>query len=387
MRVKLENVLSLWRATTALICLLLAAVCCAAQSSDLNYPTPVVTNEIEGRIAPRDLGDPRLTSYFYTFNGTQGDIIINIESLNLDGAVDLFLAPALRPLTQFTLIATGSALNVSKSVFLRKEETIVLRVQARTPNDTDGTYRIRLGGAFQPAPNIAAEPPQPEAAAANKPDERPTAKGVHRVNAVGARIEEPEPVAPAAATGEETRAEESPQRAPARTARTPTPRTGTTRRTRTPTRTGTARSSKPAPGRKTETSPTEPTQTVGGEPAPTESPEPAPAKTEPTRTPRTRTGRTTRNTRGGETARRTREPAKQPAEGTPTETGGANEPPAPTIVATRLVIELRDGAPVEHEMGTVSRVTVVSGLIVVILKNGHVERYPLTNVLRMAIEP
>lgn len=384
MRVKLENVLSLRRSAAALTWLLLAAVCCVAQSSDLNYPTPVVANEIEGRVAPRDLGDPRLTSHFYTFNGTQGDITINIESLNLDGAVDLFLSPALRPLTQFTLIATGSALNVSKSVFLRKEESIVLRVQARTPNDTDGTYRIRLGGTFQPATNVAAEPPQPEAVAANKPVARPTAKGVHRVNAVGARIEEPEPVeaAPAAATEEEKRAEESHKREPARTARTPTPRTGTTRRTRTPTRTDTARSGKPAPARKTETRTTEPEQPAG-----TETPEPAPAKAEPARTPRTRAGRTTRNTRGGETARRTREPAKQPTEGTPAETSGANEPPAPTIVATRLVIEVRDGARVEHEMSTVNRVTVVGGLIVVILKNGHIERYPLTNVLRMAIEP
>src|ERR1041384_2749069 len=75
----------------------------AAQSSDLNAPTPVGANEIEGRIAPRDLGDPRLTSHFYTFNGTQGDVVLTIESNNLDGAVDLFLANGLRPLMQITL--------------------------------------------------------------------------------------------------------------------------------------------------------------------------------------------------------------------------------------------------------------------------------------------
>ncbi len=38
-------------------------------------------------------------------------------------------------------------------------------------------------------------------------------------------------------------------------------------------------------------------------------------------------------------------------------------------------------------MDSVNRVTVVNQLIVVTLKNGRTERYPLTNVLRMAIEP
>ena len=140
----------------------------AAQSPDLNLPTPVGTNEIEGRIVPRDLGDSRLTSHFYTFNGTQGDLVLTIESNNLDGAIDLFLTNGLRPLTQITLYGGIGALNVTKSVFLRKEEALVLRVQARTPNDTDGTYRIRLGGTFQPVANVAANTPaQTENAAAN----------------------------------------------------------------------------------------------------------------------------------------------------------------------------------------------------------------------------
>src|SRR5207237_5625563 len=130
----------------------------------------------------------------------------------------------------------------------------ILRVQARTPNDTDGTYRIRFGGTFQPATDVAAAPSQPDATAANKSAERPAAKGVHRVNAVGARIEEPEPVAPApaVATEEEKRAEESPTHEPARTPRASTNRRGTTRRTRTPTRTDTARTRSPAPAPKTE---------------------------------------------------------------------------------------------------------------------------------------
>ncbi len=378
MRVKLEKVLSLWRPLAALACLLLAMVGGAAQSSDLNYPTPLYTNEIEGRIAPRDLGDPRLTSHFYTFNGTQGDIVITVESRNLDGAVDLFLTQGLRPLTQITLFSSGSALDVTKSVFLRAEEAIILRVQARTPNDADGSYRIRLSGTFQPSTLVAATPPQPEETPADKLAARPAGRGTHRVNSVGARIEEPEPAAPEV-TGEEEKRAEAPARAP--TTPTRTPRRGTSRRTRT----DTARTR--TPERKTEPSTKEPEPPAGEETVRTEPAEPTPTKAEPARTPRTTTGRTARNTRGRNTARRTREPAKEPAAGTPPETADANAPPAPTVVATRLIIEVRDGPRVEHEMSAVSRVTVVGGLIVVILKNGRIERYPLTSVLRMAIEP
>jgi phage terminase small subunit len=38
-------------------------------------------------------------------------------------------------------------------------------------------------------------------------------------------------------------------------------------------------------------------------------------------------------------------------------------------------------------MSTVRRVTVENGLIVVTTKDGKVERQPMTNVVRMAIEP
>src|SRR2546423_1684799 len=168
MRKRLKVELGLRCGVVALALLLFASVFIAAQSSDLNLPTPVGASEINGRIAPRDLGDARLTSHFYTFNGTQGDLIITIESNNIDGAIDLFLATGLRPLAQVTLFATGNALNATKSVFLRKEETLILRAQARTPNDADGTYRIRLGGTFQPAPNyVASEQTQTESAATN----------------------------------------------------------------------------------------------------------------------------------------------------------------------------------------------------------------------------
>ncbi|PYS94072.1 MAG: hypothetical protein DMF64_01865 [Acidobacteria bacterium] len=360
----------------------------AAQSPDLNLPTPVGTNEIEGRIVPRDLGDSRLTSHFYTFNGTQGDLVLTIESNNLDGAIDLFLTNGLRPLTQITLYGGIGALNVTKSVFLRKEEALVLRVQARTPNDTDGTYRIRLGGTFQPVANVAANTPaQTENAAANRPPARSSGRNLHRVNAVGARIEEPEPKAE---TNEKEAKTETPASDSSTTPRATTTRTRPTRRGRPAARTTTARKPTPAPveSNKTETTKTETAETS----APTESTStptetataaPTPAKPAPTRNTRTARRRNARTPRTGQTAQRTNEPAN---ETTPAPANGGAVA-APQIGATRLVIEIKDGTKVEHDMNEVGRVTVVNQLIVVVLKNGRIERYPLTNVLRMAIEP
>ncbi len=380
MRRSLEDKLSWRHCTGALAVLLFASVWGAAQSSALDFPTPVTSNEINARIAPRDLGDARLTSHFYTFDGTQGDLAVTIESLNLDGAVDLFLTNGLRPLTQITLFAGGGALNVTKTVFLRKDETLVLRVQARTPNDTDGTYKIHLAGTFVAAANVGDAPTQPDTTAANSSPAKPTGRGVHRVNSVGARIDELETEAAENAA----KKTEAPPGATPTTARAPASKRGQTRRNRPAARTETARRPAPAPERKPEGAetgePTKPAEVGTGRNEPVE---PTPSKPETARITRTKTGRTTRNPRAKETAKRTVEPAKA----TPPAPEATKDAPAPQIGATRLIIEVKDGAKIEHEMSSVSRVTVVGGLIVVVLKNGRIERYPLTNVLRMAIEP
>src|SRR5215213_5562044 len=77
----------------------------SAQSTDQEYPTPIRAGEISGTITPRDLGDPRLTRYFYLFTGTPGDLIVTVESENLEGGVDVFTAGALRPLANISLYA------------------------------------------------------------------------------------------------------------------------------------------------------------------------------------------------------------------------------------------------------------------------------------------
>ena len=137
--------------------LLLVVASVSAQSIDPNAPSPVRGNTITGRIAARDLGDARLTDHYYAFTGTPGDLLITINSTNLNGDVDVFTAGTLRPLLKLTLYAESSS-PVTKGIYLRKREDLILRVEARSPNDDEGTYRLYFGGSFEPivgGPDIA----------------------------------------------------------------------------------------------------------------------------------------------------------------------------------------------------------------------------------------
>jgi hypothetical protein len=307
----------------ALALLSLLSLRVAAQSTEPEFPSPIRSNEITGTITPRDVGDSRLTRYFYSFTGTPGDLIVTVEGRNLDGDVDVFTAGTLRPLAKVSVYAGASASGGSQTIYLKTRESLILRVEARTPNDNDGSFRIRFTGTFEP---ISADVPDPEVVA---PTISSTGTG-RRVTATGARIAEPEPT-PTAKT--ETPANVTPNtetskpvETPATTAETPKPVT-------------TARIRRPG------------------------------------------TPRTTR-TRPGTTARRTT---------TPTNPAPANTSPAPTNVepasGPRLIIETRDGMKVERYMTTVRRVTVEYGQLIVVMKDGKVERQPMSNVLRMAIEP
>jgi hypothetical protein len=298
----------------------------AAQSTDAEFPWPIRSNEISGTITPRDLGDPRLTRYFYSLTGTPGDLIITVESRNLEGDVDVFTAGTLRPLAKVSLYAGNTSSGGSKTIYLKTRESLVLRIEARTPNDNDGSFRVRFDGSFEP---ISSDVPDPEVVI---PTVSSTGKG-RRVTATGARIEEPLPPPTAA----ETKPETTP---------TTTPPAGTPAETPAA---STAEASKPEP------------------------PKPRP--------PRVRRPGTPRNTRPRtSTTVRRRTPA-------PAETAPAAQPTEPVAAGPRLIIEMRDGMKVERYMTTVRRVTVENGLLVVISKDGHVERQPMSNVLRMAIEP
>jgi hypothetical protein len=321
-----------------------ASVCLLwAQSTNRELPTPVFSNEINGTIAALDLGDSRSTRHYYAFEATPGDLMVTVNTRNLNGDVDVFTAVTFRPLTKITIYAGTIPPEVTKSLYFRTRQIVILRVEARSPNDEPGTYRITLGGTFQPF--SGGIPVAENAATETEPNKRDD-KNVQRLSSVGATIprppgevavEEPKP----AETAVVKPAEEKPV-TPTPSARRNTPRTPPRRnsRGRTPPRT---------------------TRTT-------------PQKTETTKT---------------ETEQPKAEEEKPPAEEErKTEEKPATEkPPQETPPGARLIIEQTDGTRIERPMSTVRRVIVEANGIVIILKTGRTERIPMASVARMAIEP
>jgi hypothetical protein len=326
--------------------LLWLATGAAAQSTDMEFPTPVRSNEISGTISPRDVGDPRLTRYFYSLTGTNGDLNITVESRNLNGDVDLFTAGTLRPLVKLSMYAGGTASSSSKSIYFKREESLILRIEARSPNDDEGSFRIRFDGAFAPIVGEVREP-EPIAAA---PQPSATGRKTKRVTATGARIDEPV----------------------VETATTPTESSTTAPTAKPDAATNAANPESPQPA------------TANIEPAPR--PTGRGARARRPRTPRT-SQRTARTRPAPKTPDREQPPTQPEAPAAATINTTSPATPEPSISGPRLIIETKDGLRFERYMTNVRRVTVENGQIVVVLKTGRVERQPLTNVLKMSIEP
>jgi hypothetical protein len=319
-----------------------------AQSVDVATPTPISANDLSGSIAARDIGDSRLTHHYYAFSGNPGDVLITVQSKNLNGDVDVFTAGTLRPLLKFTLYAESTS-PITKGIFLRRHEDLILRVQARSPNDDEGIYQIRFGGSFEPiAAPLVAEAEKPESTIELSTG---SAKKGRRVTSAGARINEPAPppeevavVPPAPTPSPEATPAESTEPAPVRA---------------TPNRRGRGRAAArrtPAP-RPELTTPNKETK-----PAEVKEPEKVAGEPEPAR-PARRSGK-----------RGVRTPAITPV-----------EPEPPT--GPRLVLELLDGTRSERFMSTIRRVTIENNQIVVTGKDGKIARTRMSEVLRMTIEP
>ena len=345
-----------WSLALVLITCLVAPMS-RGQSIDISFPSPVRTNEVAGTIAARDLGDPRLTDHFYAFTGIPGDVLITVQGKNLNGDVDVFTAGNLRPLLKFTFYAESSS-PVTKSIYLRKRQDLVLRVEARTPNDDEGTYQIRFGGSFEPIIGealIAGTEPKAEEPAPSRVTTR--RNNGRRVSSVGARINEPPP------PPEEVVATPTPQPSPANlpvATATPERTVEAEKPAPTPRRRGRAPSSRrrsPSPLTK-QAEEDKAVSNTESKVAVTSEPEAKPAPTA------RRKGR-----RGASTSA-----AESPVEPEP-QTG------------PRLIIEMQDGTRVERFMSTIRRVTVENNQIVVVGKEGKIERIRMAEVIRMAIEP
>lgn len=329
---------------------LICANVARGQSGDPAAPAPLASNSADGRVEPLDIGDSRLTRHYYVFSAGPGDLIVNVESVNLNGDVDLFAANGLRPLVKVSVFAgsfSGGADKISKSIFLRRQESIVLRVEGRAAGDEAARYRISFEGPFVAA---AAAPATNDEKPASTVAEAPRT-GTRRVNSVGARIEEPtpppntateRPVAAAPARDEKAATVETPAPpiAPPRAATAP-------RRTTAPRPRASRRRAPPAADTTSSSAP----ERVTTKPA-AKADEPPPAATAP-----------------------------------PKPVISTAKPPVPAAaVGVRLVVELRDGERLERQMSEVRRVTVERGVLIVVGGDGRTERRPMSQVLRMAIE-
>ena len=317
-----------------------------AQSSDQGLPTAVLANEINGRIAALDLGDARLTRHFYAFEGTPGDLLITIDSKNLNGDMDIFTAVTFRPLMKTTLYANSRAGEVTKGIYLRTHQILILRVEARTPNDDEGTYHIRFGGSFAP---FSSGIPVAENAEPQEDSTRPD-RGGKRLSSVGATIAQP-------------------------VVETPPP----TVETKPP-----AETEKPATDTAAAKKPARPTRPAGRNSRGRARPAPKPA------TPDTKTAKTSgEKTEGAKPEAAKKEAGEEKPETAISEKTEAAKPSTQELPqpGAHLIIESKDGTKIDRPMSTVRRVVVEGGMIVVVLKTGKIERIPMSTVTRMAIEP
>lgn len=372
-----------------------------AQSTSQNFPTPVTTNEISGSIKARDIGDSRLTTYFYTFSGDQGDLFINIVTRNFTGDLDVFTAAGLRPITKIVIYANDSENETGRAVYFRKTEKLLLRIQGRSPNDDPASFRIKFAGSFVAANESdgLSEPELPKITTAN-------GSGI-RVNSVGTILPAPpkpvivktEPVEPVetSVSGDQVKAEsvstgEQPKAETVPAAEQPKPEVVPT-----------------VEDSKTEAeNPKKSVELVVTDNLPKN--EETIAVT-PARVRRAlRRGRTPRKLSAPKPTRDDINVETKAAENLPayavTETRSVDSPPvkkAPSkrgskkpkkktetvpdpLASIRLVVAFKDGKILEKQMNEVFKFSVDKGILTVMLKDGSISRYPIVEVAKVTIE-
>lgn len=352
-----DRVRWLIRVSAAAVFVSLLSLSAAGQSTDQQYPTPVRTNDISGTIRARDIGDSRLTSYYYTFEGGQGDIFINVQTRSFTGDIDVYVLNGLQPLTKIVIYADLPETETGRVIYLRKPERLLLRIQGRTPGDDDASFRIKFAGSF--AASTLDDSLRPEL-----PKIDPNTTGEVRVNSVGTIIPSPPkpiptPVAEADRTKEteaakEKAAEDVPPGDEKVSVETPEKE---------------VRSVTPDAPVRQEVVITDPIIESKAKAAP------PPAKTARERT------RRSRATPPKRTATRTDRPMK-PAEKAAAEKAEEPDP----LAGVRLVISFKDGGVIERPMNEILRFSVERAILTVISKNGTIGRYKMTDVAKVSIE-
>jgi hypothetical protein len=350
----------------ALLVVLLATASYFGQSTNQDFPTPVTSNEIAGTIKPRDIGDARLTAYYYQFDADQGDLFLNLVTKNFTGDIDVFTQNALRPLTKIVVYADFAESETGRVLYFRKPEKLILRIQGRPPGDDAATFRIKFAGSFVASTQAdpGTEPSLPSLTAKND-------SGI-RVNSVGTIVEVIPKATPAPPRTETAKAEDERDEKPVTTDEPVTPPTVETAE---------------APEKKVEVVVTENIE------APKETKTPpartrrtgrrtAPPKTTKTSPDAPVTGRTVESPAAVPTVgRRRRPPAKPPV----TTADTAAKAPNP-LEKINLVIEFKDGNVIQRPMSDVLRFTVDKGVLTVISKDGSIGRYSILDVAKLTVQ-
>ena len=317
-----------------------AALCLSistfAQSSDQSFPTPITSNELTGVIKARDIGDARLTTYFFAFDGEQGDIFINVVTKNLSGDIDIFSVEGLRPLTKMVVYADADSNETGRLIYLRKPERLLLRIQGRPPGDDPATFRIKFGGSF-----VALKATKPiddvKPVTTSKKDE----KGI-RVNSVGTIIES------------------KPKQPPVKVAEPEKPKSVETLATD-------AKINKEKTREKEATEVTKPVVVVDDFPGPTAKADSAKKPVVPVTKP----------------PAKPKINAEKPAAVPPAKPEEKKPDPLANI---RLVIQLKDGNVIERRLSEVVKFSVDNGVLTVIAKDGKIARYSMLLVAKVTIE-
>ena len=328
-----------------------------AQSTEQSLPTPVLSNEITGKIKALDLGDPRLTRHYYAFEANPGDLLITVDSRNLNGDIDIFTAVTFKPLMKATVYASSQAPEITKGIYLRTHQILILRVEARTPSDEPGTYQIRFGGTFaQFSGGIpVAEPSTAES------EEVPEKGGANRLSSVGATI--PRPPTETVAESAEPKPSPSPESAEKPAEETATTKKSTSTTSRRNTRPSTRRTTRTAPAKSTAAKKPEPAKPTGTETEIAKPVEEKPAEEKPAE----------------------EKPVEKPVETNPP--AKKTKPQEVVLPGAHLIIEQKNGDKIDRPMSSVRRVIVEGNMIVIVMKNGRIDRIPMSDVTRMAIEP
>lgn len=375
-----------------------------AQSTSQDFPTAIVSNEISGTIKARDMGDSRLTTYYFALNGDQGDLFINLVTRNFSGDIDVFTVNGLKPMTKIVVYADYGDVETGRAIYLRKPEKMILRINGRTPNDDAATFRLKFAGSF-----VAAKADEP-GGDPGLPKVSSEGRGSVRVNSVGTILPPlPRPVETPAEkieTSPEIIAKSEEKADPNAKAEEKTDEKAEAKA-----------ETKPADAEKSETpvesKPTPSLEVVVTDPVETNS------KIEP---------KPTLTTKGRKPIKRTKpaKPKEKPVAETPTEKSAAQAQPAepekaapevetiaPTVktltgkrrsraakkpvepkpepkpdplASINLVIQFKDGSSFEKKMSEVFKFSVDKGIMTVILKDGTITKYPILDIAKVTIE-